>query len=62
MRLYFVQELDGNQDTYFYWAKDEGDALDLHEEQGHDMSRDWVAQPVWTDNKEPACRGYVVQE
>lgn len=62
MRLYAVEEVGLYSNRYFYWAKDEGDALDQHEAQGANPDFEWVASPVWANNKDARYRGYVVQD
>lgn len=62
MRLYLVEEVGLYNNDYFYWAKDEGDALDQHEKQGADPEREWVASPVFANNADLKYRGYVVQD
>lgn len=60
MKLYLVEEVGVYSDNYFYWAENEGDALDQHEAQGADPDLEWVASPVWANNKDARYRGYVV--
>lgn len=62
MRLYLVEEVGLYNNDYFYWAENEGDALDEHEKQGADPEREWVASPVFANNADKRYRGYVVQE
>ena len=63
MRLYAVEAVDyPAEPTLYYWAENEGDALDQHEEQGADPEREWVASPVWANNVNLKYRGYVVEE
>lgn len=60
MRLYQVEEVEAYNNNYFYWAENEGDALDQHERQGADPEREWTASAVFANNQDPAYRGYVV--
>lgn len=63
MKLYMVERVFGDHETHFYWADNEGDALEQHEKlRGVDDTDDWVATPVWADNDDKRYRGYVVKE
>ena len=59
MRLYMLEKINSYENIYFYWAENEGDALDKHEKMTGE-SEDWVASAVFADNMEKAYRGYVV--
>lgn len=60
MRLYQVEEVGLYHNDYFYWAENEGDALDQHEKQGADTECEWVASAVFANNADKRYRGYVV--
>lgn len=62
MRLYMVEEMDNaNLGVFFYWAENEGDALDRHETQVLNPDVEWVASPVFANNLDARYRGFVVQ-
>ena len=61
MRLYLVEEVGLYNNDYFYWAENEGDALDEHEAQVNQPDIEWVASPVWANNRQLELRGFVTQ-
>lgn len=63
MRLYAVEAVDyPAEPTLYYWAENEGDALDQCEAHAPNPELDRVASPVWASNEDARYRGYVVEE
>ncbi len=61
MKLYMVEDVDNPNTVFFYWAENEGEALDEHEAQVNQPDIDWVASPVWASNRQLELRGFVTQ-
>lgn len=61
MKLYMVEDVASVDSPIYYWAENEGDALGQHEAQGYNQELEWVASPVWANNKDLKYRGFVTQ-
>lgn len=61
MKLYMVEDIDNPNAVFFYWAENEGEALDEHEAQVSQPDIDWAASPVWASNQDARYRGFVTQ-
>lgn len=59
MRLYMVEDVDNPSATFFYWADNEGEALDEHEMQVGQPDIQWAASAVFANNADKRYRGYV---
>lgn len=57
MRLFILEKIGYYENKYFYWAKDEGEALELHEKLCGE-SEHWVASQVFANNLD-TYRGFV---
>lgn len=61
MKLYMVEDVDNPNTVFFYWAENEGEALDEHEAQVNQPGLIWAASPVWASNQDARYRGFVTQ-
>ena len=62
MKLYMVEDVDNPNAVFFYWAENEGEALDEHEAQINQPDIvNWAASPVWANNRQLELRGFVIQ-
>ena len=61
MKLYMVEDVDNPNAVFFYWAENEGEALDEHEAQVNQPDTvNWAASPVWANNSNSKYRGFVI--
>lgn len=57
-KLFMLEKVGYYDNKYFYWAKDEGEAIDIHEKLT-DESDGWVASQVFANNLEKENHGFV---